>query len=60
MQITVKKDEESNQHYFDIEDFKDILDIDIVEFYKLETDDECLKITFYDINKNIVLPKLNK
>jgi hypothetical protein len=60
MQITVKKDEESNQYYFDIQDFKDILDIDIVEFYKLETDDECLKITFYDINKNIVLPKLNK
>ena len=53
----------SNENYFDLNDFKDIVDIDLVEYYQFETDlssEEGLKLKFFDKDKHIVLPKLNK
>lgn len=55
--ITIKKSDDG-EHYIDINDFKDIVDIDKVEYYKLESkDDGTLIVTFYDNDKNIIKPR---
>lgn len=61
--VVVKKDEESQEHYFDINDFKDLFNIDEIEYYEFEsdpTDKLGYTLTFYDKNKKILLPKVNK
>lgn len=57
MKIEVKKDEESGEHYFDVQDFAEYYDISKIDSYKyeiLENDD--LALTFYDRDGNILKP----
>ncbi len=59
MKIQIKKDEESGEYYFDLEDIKDIIDISLIETYNLEKrEDESFAITFYDKDQNKIMPKV--
>ncbi len=52
MQTTVKYDEESKEYYLDLEDFKDIVDISKVVYYKIKfKKDKSVILSFYDKNK---------
>lgn len=52
MQTTVKYDEKSKEYYLDLEDFKDIVDISKVVYYKIKfKKDKSLILSFYDKNK---------
>lgn len=57
MKIQIKKSDDG-EHYIDINDFKDIVDIDKVGYYNLESrDDGSLMVTFYDDDKNVIKPR---
>lgn len=57
MKIQVKKSDDGS-HYFDINDFKDIVDIDKVEYYSLESkEDGSLIVAFFDKDKNFIKPR---
>jgi hypothetical protein len=55
MKVTIKKHEDD--HYIDIEEFKDIIDISKVKYYELESlDSGAFAIIFYDEDKNVIKP----
>lgn len=59
MKVQIKKDEESGEYYFDLEELKDIIDISLIETYNLEKkEDESFAITFYDKDQNQIIPKV--
>jgi hypothetical protein len=50
--MVIRKDPETGELYFPLESFEDIVDIDKVAYYSYEeTDDNSMRITFYDENK---------
>ena len=52
--IKLKHDAESDEHYFDIKDFEDIIDINEVTHYEMEVrDDESVEVKFF----KQILPK---
>lgn len=56
MKIELKKDDEG--YYFDLHQFKDLIDIDLVEYYTVEEDDSgAISVIFYDKDQNIIKPK---
>lgn len=56
--IKVKTNPDTGESYFDIEDFKDIVDIDKVQWYNVEENgDGSMTITFYDKDKKQIKPK---
>lgn len=58
MKVQIKKDEESGEYYFDVNDIKDIVDISIIDKYDMEKrEDGSFSLTFYDINGNVIIPK---
>ena len=57
--INIKKDEDSDECYFDISDFGEYYDVEKIESYifdKLENGD--IAITFYDKNGEILKSKV--
>jgi hypothetical protein len=54
--ITVKKDDTTGDHYIDLTDLADLLDISRVVYYSMETQDDSLILTFFDNEKQPVLP----
>lgn len=54
--INVNKDESGDQ-YFILNDFADIIDVSKVVYYNLEKSNEKLILTFFDKEKNQLLPK---
>lgn len=40
-----------------MEAFRDIVDLDVVRYYSVEAVEGGLKVTFYDENKNVIIPK---
>jgi uncharacterized protein YuzE len=60
MKLKVKYDKKTDQHYFDLKDFKNIIDINKVEFYNLDTEGEDIALTFYDKKKKLMKPNLGK
>lgn len=56
--ISVKKDEESGEYYFDFEDLKDMFtNPDLVDSYSIETrDDGSIVLEFFDKDENKVVP----
>lgn len=56
--ISVKKDEESGEYYFDFEDLKDMFtNPDLVDSYSIETrDDGSIVLEFFDKDENRVVP----
>lgn len=57
MKIEVKKDDEG--YFFDLEQFKDIIDINLIEYYTVEQDENSgsIVVIFYDKDQNIIKPK---
>ena len=55
--IKVNYDDSLKEYYFDIKDFSDIVNADDVKYYKFESINDCYILTFYDDNKNQILPK---
>lgn len=57
MKIEVKKDDEG--YFFDLEQFKDIIDINLIVYYTVEQDENSRSIVviFYDKDQNIIKPK---
>ena len=46
--LKVKKDEATNEFYFDLDDIKDLIDIDLIDSYSIEQDDNgVISITFF-------------
>lgn len=58
----LKKDEKTGEYYFDLQDFKDILDIDKVDTYEtvINKDTNEVTITFFDKDGKRLLPKSKK
>ena len=54
--IKVKKDEKTQEHFFDLQDFSDIFDISKVEYYEMEKIGENIVLKFLDKDKNILKP----
>ena len=55
MIIKVKQDKKSKEHYLDIKDFKDLVDISKIVFYKFTIrKDKSLSLKFYDKNNKLV------
>lgn len=56
--ISVKKDEESGEYYFDFEDIKEMFtNPELIDSYSLETrDDGVLVLEFFDKDENKVVP----
>ena len=55
--LKVKKDEATNEFYFDLDDIKDLIDIDLIDSYSIEQDDNgVISITFFDANDNKIIP----
>lgn len=56
--ISVKKDEESGEYYFDFEDLKEMFtNPELIDSYSLETrDDGVLVLEFFDKDENKVVP----
>lgn len=49
----VKQDPETGEFYFDLEDLKEFIDIEKVEFYSLEhKEDKTIVLKFFDKDKN--------
>jgi hypothetical protein len=58
MKVTIQKNEESGEYYFDINELKDILDISKIDTYNIESlETGAFAITFYDVDKNQIMPK---
>lgn len=51
---TVKYDKKTKEHYLDINDFKDVVDISKVTYYELETEEGSVFVKFYDKNKKLI------
>jgi hypothetical protein len=60
MKVTVKHDKKTDEYYFDIHDFKDIIDISKVVSYKMDKEDGGFTIKFYDKNDKLIKPKQKK
>jgi len=60
MKVTIKYDKKTKEYYFDIDDFKDLIDISKVVTYKLDREDGGFTIKFYDKNKKLIKPKQDK
>lgn len=60
MNLKIKKDEETGEHYLDINDLSDLFDdISSIEYYTIEErDDNSIAISFFDENNNKVYPKV--
>jgi len=60
MNLKIKKDEETGEHYLDINDLSDLFDdISLIEYYTIEErDDNSIAISFFDENNNKVYPKV--
>lgn len=56
--ISVKKDEESGEYYFDFEDLKDMFtNPELIDSYSIETrDDGVIVLEFFDKDENKVVP----
>lgn len=59
----VRLDKETGESYISLSDFKDIVDISLVESYSLEQkkidkllDEPVLTLVFYDKDGNVILP----
>lgn len=50
--IKLKKDEDSNELYLDLNDLGLDIDINKVKFYSIETDNQSIVIYLFDENKN--------
>lgn len=56
--VSVRKDEESGEYYFDFEDLKDMFtNPDLIYSYSIETrDDGSILMEFFDKDENRVIP----
>lgn len=54
--VDVDYDEEGNG-FVNIENFKDMFDIEKIVYYELKTEDENIVISFYDKDKKPLKPK---
>lgn len=59
MNITIKKDEESGEHYIDLNDLAELFDdISVVEYYTIdEKEDGSLSLEFFDKDDKKVEPR---
>ena len=59
MNITIKKDEESGEHYIDLNDLAELFDdISVVEYYTIdEKEDGSLSLEFFDKDNKKVEPR---
>ena len=62
MKITIKKDEESQEHYIDFEDLKPMFDDpSLVDSYSIEhLDDGNIALSFFDEDGNLVPMRKNE
>lgn len=62
MKITIKKDEESQEHYIDFEDLKPMFDDpSLVDSYSIEhLDDGNIALSFFDEDGNLVPMRENE
>lgn len=56
--VQVKKDEETQDFYLEMDDFADIIDISKVEYYEVTLVEEGFTIQFYDKDENLIEPKV--
>jgi hypothetical protein len=61
MNVSIKKDEESGEHYIDFEDLKHMFeDPSKVAYYSMEfLEDNSIALEFFDENEEKVYPKKN-
>ena len=55
--IKVFKDIKTKEQYFKLEDFQDIVDISLVDKYRIEKSDGQIILVFYDKDGIVILPK---
>lgn len=55
--IKVKKDESSEDYFFDLGDFSDFVDINQVKSYSLKEENGGLVLYFFDQNDNLIVLK---
>lgn len=60
MNIKVRKNKDTDENYLALNDFKDIVNIDKVKYYKLTEKDGVLLLSFYDKNKKLLKTKDKK